>query len=64
MVVVHRIFMELCSFQRWDVNIPGTELLKACLYLISEVLLTPYFIWGKQAVLSSLYIKKFLCIYS
>lgn len=25
MVVVHRIFTELCSFPRWIINIPGTE---------------------------------------
>lgn len=64
MVVVHRIFMELCSFQRWDINIPGTEGLRACLCLICEVLLTPYFLCRKQAVLNILYlyIKKFLCI--
>lgn len=42
MVVVHRIFMELCSFQRWDINIPGTEGLRAWLCLICEVLLTHF----------------------
>lgn len=67
MVVVHRIFMELCSFQRWDVNIPGAEVLKSCLCtneVRCEMLLTSYFICGRQAVLKilCLYIEKFLCI--
>lgn len=64
MVVVHRIFMELCSFQRWDVNIPGAEVLKACLCSVRCYSRFTSFVEDKLYSRYYIYILRSFCAYA